>query len=218
MRRCGRASAGARPRLARRVGADPDRRDGALARARLDREAADAGLVLVELGRRPVVQLPEGRVRLDGLARLPLDARAVLECCLVDGIHDALLPNTGREDERRPRPGAHDDVLGPRRAEDEVPLAKGTLLTLGDQDALAVEHEECLLAGLPVVHRHRLARGQDVEVDAELFEAGALAPLSLEAAVRTELVVLPAGIARVEEEPALALRHAALELCLGNHA
>ena len=54
------------------------------ARARLDRQAADPGLVLVELGRRPVVQLPEGRVRLDGLARLPLDARAVLERGRVD--------------------------------------------------------------------------------------------------------------------------------------
>jgi hypothetical protein len=42
------------------------------------------------------------------------------------------------------------------------------LLVLHDQEHLAGEDEETLLVGLPVVHRHRLARAEDEEVDADL--------------------------------------------------
>jgi hypothetical protein len=55
---------------------------------------------------------------------------------------------------------------------DEVPLPERLLLPLDDQDRLACDDEEVLLAGLPVVHRHRLARPENRDVDARLGEAG----------------------------------------------
>ena len=117
-----------------------------------------------------------------------------------------------------PRAGTNDDVLRACRAVHEVPLAQRALLSLDDQEGFAGEHEEILLIGLPVVHRHGLARSKHGEVDAELREVG----LALEPADRgAALGVAPPRLARVDDEPALALRDEAvlgrLELRLGNH-
>ena len=48
---------------------------------------------------------------------------------------------------------------------DEVPRAEVSLDAFDDQACFAGEHEEVLLIGLPVVHRHRLAALQHAEVD-----------------------------------------------------
>jgi hypothetical protein len=52
----------------------------------------------------------------------------------------------------------------------EVPPAQRALLALDDQQRLPGEHEEVLLIGLPVVHRHRLTRSEGDEVDPQLRE------------------------------------------------
>ena len=50
------------------------------------------------------------------------------------------------------------------------PTAAAPFLLLDDQRALAREHEEPFLAALGVVERARLARPNDVHVDAEIAE------------------------------------------------
>jgi hypothetical protein len=56
-----------------------------------------------------------------------------------------------------------------------------------------------------VVHRHRLARPENTEVDAELFEIGlALEPLELGEHAST-LAVDPRRVAGVQDEPAFPL-------------
>jgi hypothetical protein len=97
----------------------------------------------------------------------------------------------------------------------EIPGFERTLLTLHDEQALTAQDEESLLPRLLVVHRHRHSRRQHVQVDPELLEGGLT--LALEAAIGTELVVQPAGIAGIDDEPALALRNAVLELRLRHH-
>jgi hypothetical protein len=53
-----------------------------------------------------------------------------------------------------------------------------------------------------VVHPHRLARLQDIDVDAKLREA----PLALEVAVEAERAgIPPAGLTGVDDEPAVAV-------------
>jgi hypothetical protein len=87
---------------------------------------------------------------------------------------------------------------------DEVPGPQRPLLALGDQQCLPGEHEEVLLVGLPVVHRHRLARPEDAKVDPELREL----PLALELRVPAAPVnVPPDRVARVEHEPAVVRRN-----------
>ena len=54
----------------------------------------------------------------------------------------------------------------------EVPPAERALLALDDRKRLAGEHEEVLLVVLAVVHRHRLARAENGQVDPELLEVG----------------------------------------------
>ena len=98
---------------------------------------------------------------------------------------------------------------------DEIPGPERTFLTFDHEQALTAQDEEALLSRLLVVHRHRHSRRQHVQIDSELFEPRVV--LALERAVRTELVVQPAGIAGVDDEPALALRNAVLELRLRNH-
>jgi hypothetical protein len=89
-------------------------------------------------------------------------------------------------------------------AVDEVPRAKGALLALHDQQRFAVEDEEVLLVGLPVVHRHRLARREDPQVDPDLREArGSLEDAKCAAAGRGS----PGRVAGVEDEPAVIRRH-----------
>ena len=61
------------------------------------------------------------------------------------------LPVTRHEEDARPVAGADEDVLGPVRAVEEIPCTERSLLTLDQQEALAVEDEEALLCLLPVV-------------------------------------------------------------------
>jgi hypothetical protein len=83
-----------------------------------------------------------------------------------------------------------------------VPRPERLFLALDDQETRAREHEESLLVVLAVVHRHRLARLKDVEVDPELPER----PLALEVAGCAErAIIAPARLARVDDEPALAV-------------
>ncbi len=92
---------------------------------------------------------------------------------------------------------------------DEVPSFQAPFLSCDQEQALTGEHEEVLLRVLAVVHRAGLARAKDAETDADLVETRVLA---LELDVETELGLEPAGIARVQDEPALAGRR---ELVLG---
>lgn len=111
-----------------------------------------------------------------------------------------------------------DRVRGARRAMDEVPLPQRALLALDDQERLAGEDQEILLVGLPVIHRHRLSRLEHEEVDAELRKLRvALEPAHGSAWAAVE----PPRVARVQHEPAFALRHEPvlrlLERRLRNH-
>ena len=103
------------------------------------------------------------------------------------------------EDERRPVARADDRVRDLRWAVEEVPLSQRPLLSLDDERARAVEHEERLLTVLAVIHRHRLAGREHVEVEAHLGEALAV---GLESAELAHGGVVPLRIARVEDEPA----------------
>src|SRR5205823_4807422 len=73
------------------------------------------------------------------------------------------------------------------------------------------------LVGLPVVHRHRLAGVEHDEADPDLREAAA----SLDACLEAVASVEPAGLAHVQDEPAVAGGEASvlrlLERGLGNH-
>ena len=101
---------------------------------------------------------------------------------------------------------------------DEVPLAKRPLLSFRYEERLAVENEEILLVSLPVVHRHRVARIEDEQVDPVLLELG-LAVEAHHAPARP--AVVPHGVARVDDEPALAAGGEAVlglfEPGFGNH-
>src|SRR5262249_32720505 len=164
------------------------------------------------------------RVRLLRVGRLLLDARVVPERDLVHGIGAPVRP--GRVDARADR-GDHDGavaraddrVLRLRREVREVPGAQAPLLTLDDQQRLAGEHEEVLLVGLPVVHAHRLAGLEDVEVEAELRKGLPLLEVGELAAAGA---VAPARLARVQDEPAVALRRKSVlgldQLRLRDHA
>jgi hypothetical protein len=61
----------------------------------------------------------------------------------------------------------------------KVPLSQRTPLALDDEQRLAGEHEEVVLIGLPVIHRHRLAWREDVEADPELREVGSPSNLQI---------------------------------------
>ena len=129
-----------------------------------------------------------------------------------------MLPRADGHDDAGAVPGADDRVLRIRRTVDEVPLPQRPLLALDDQHRLAGHDEEVLLVGLPVIHRHRLARPEHADVDPELREV----QLALEVAERrAPLRVVPARVAGVEDEPAVRLRdetiRGLLELRLGNH-
>jgi len=92
------------------------------------------------------------------------------------------------------------------------------LLALDDQERLTGHDEEVLLVDLPVVHRHRLARQEHLDVHADLREV----LLALEVAEGTaSFAVVPARVARVQDIPPVSGRDepvlGLLELCLGNH-
>jgi hypothetical protein len=101
----------------------------------------------------------------------------------------------------------------------EVPLLQPPLLALDQKQALAGEDEEVLLLVLAVIHARGLPRLEDADVETDLLEARVRA---LEARVGAEVTVLPDGLLRVQDEPALPLRAdpgvGAVVLRLGHHA
>src|SRR5581483_2982289 len=124
----------------------------------------------------------------------------------VHGVVNALggRAGAGHQDRARPVPGADEDVLGPRRAVQVVPLPQAALLALDDRDALAGQDEEPLLVGLRVVAPVRLPRLDYVDVHAVLPEPGIV---GLERAPDPLVgVPPPARLREVEHEPPLA-RH-----------
>ena len=120
---------------------------------------------------------------------------------VVHRIHRVAGPDTPADgnQERRLVSRPDDDVLDPGRTMEVVPLLEPPLLALDDQQALAREDEEALLVILAVVHRHRLPRPDDAEIEAELVEVHA----TLEVAVHTELAAVePLHVTDVPDEPA----------------
>jgi hypothetical protein len=90
----------------------------------------------------------------------------------------------------------------PGRAVKEVPFGQLPLLALDDQGALSREHEERLLPVLAVVHPDPFTRLEHADVDAEVREP----PLPLEGAVGPKRAfILPTSLARVHDEPPLAV-------------
>jgi hypothetical protein len=84
----------------------------------------------------------------------------------------------------------------------EVPAPQLPLLALDDEQPLAVDDEEVLLVGLPVVEPDRLAPLQHVEADADLRELR----FALEDAAQSASAALaPACFARVDDERDVAL-------------
>ena len=105
----------------------------------------------------------------------------------------------------------------------EVPLTQRSLLTFYDRQRLARQHEEILLVGLAVIHRHRLAGTENGHVNSELQKISrALEACSFELTEEAAtLAVPPLRLARVDDEPALSFRYKAVlcphELRLRNH-
>jgi adenosine deaminase len=115
---------------------------------------------------------------------------------------------------------ADDDVLGPRRAVEEVPGLERPFLTFDQQERFALEHEEALLVLVfRVVHAGRLSGLENTDVDSELGELRVA--LTLEPRVGAEGALEPARLARVHDEPAFAFRRQTfaclLERSLGDH-
>src|SRR5439155_2596392 len=108
-----------------------------------------------------------------------------------------------RQHHALPASGSDDDMLCPGRAVDKVPLSERALFAFDDEQRLAGEHEEVLLVDLPVVHRHRLARPEDDEVNTQLRKLQLTLELGIGAPT---LDVSPWRVARVEHEPAFPLR------------
>ena len=118
----------------------------------------------------------DARVGLVGVGGLLLDPGAVANRSLVDGVSTPALTGgtiacADGEQDAVPVSGSDDHMLRLGWAVDEVPRAKGAFLTFHDQQRFSVEDEEVFLVGLPVVHRHRLTRREDPQVDPDLREA-----------------------------------------------
>jgi adenosine deaminase len=143
----------------------------------------------------------------------------MLERDVRHGIHDPSVgPRPDGEDHTGSFAPADEDMLGPAGAMHEVPRLDRPLLAFDHQERLAVKNEEVFLLVLTVVPTRGLAGLQDADVDTELREAR----VSLEPSVGTENAREPARLARVQDEPALALGRKAgadtLERSLRNHA
>ena len=171
--------------------------------------------VLTQFRRWPLFGLREPRVGLGWRKAVSVDACAVPNRRRVHRVRRDPLAGADREHDRGLVTRADDHVLRARRAVEEVPRAQWTLLTFDDEEALSAEHEKALLSGLLVVHRHRLSRRQDVEVDTEVVERRVVS--SFEPTVATELVVEPRRVAGVDDEPAVALRNPADDIRSGGH-
>jgi hypothetical protein len=144
------------------------------------------------------------------LVGLLLDTGAVAKRSLVDGVAAPVLAarpvaRSHREDDARTVACADDDVLRLGRAVDEVPCSQRPLLALDNQERLTRDHEEVLLVGLPVVHRHGLGRPEHVDADPELRERERELGPAVEVARRAAtFAVPPARLAGVQDEPAVA--------------
>jgi hypothetical protein len=100
----------------------------------------------------------------------------------------------------------------------EIPLPQRALLALDDQQRFSGKHEEILLVGFPVVHRHRLTGLERDEVDPDLLKL----LLALDVRVGTSsLSRAPARITGIQDEPAVAFGTEPMlgrfELRLGDH-
>ena len=106
-------------------------------------------------------------------------------------------------------------MLGVGRAVHEVPLPQRALLTFDDQERIAGD-DEVLLVGLPVIHRHRLSRLENLDVDPDLGEV-LLAFEIAEGAAAGDVV--PARRSGIQDVPAVSARDESvlglLEGCLG---
>jgi len=111
-----------------------------------------------------------------------------------------VLAGADREHGARSVAGADDGVARVGRAMHEIPLRKGALLALHDQQRLPGEDEKVFLVGLPVVHGHRLTRPEHGEVDRDLREIRS--PLERQDGSGS-VAAPPAGLAGVQDEPAL---------------
>jgi methionine-rich copper-binding protein CopC/putative copper export protein len=135
------------------------------------------------------------------IVRLLLDARAVAERDLVDGVADSAARNARAhgQNDARPLAGADKDVLRPRWAVHEVPRAQAAFLALDQEEAFAGEDEEIFLGVFPVVLPVRLPGVQDADADSDLLEPFAG---GLERRVEPTAVVLePLRVPRVHHEP-----------------
>ena len=87
-------------------------------------------------------------------------------------------------------------------------MPKRTFPALDDEECLAREHQEVLLIVLPVVHPGRLARFEDDDADPDLREVRLdleVGPPCKGHAVPATRAAAPARLARVQDEPALAV-------------
>src|SRR5204863_8146722 len=108
----------------------------------------------------------------------------------------------GHDDDARPLARPDENVMRPGRAVDEVPGLKAALLAFDHEHALSGNDEEVLLAVLAVVQAVPLARHEDLDAEAELCPV----LLSFEVRVLPALLALdPGDVARIDDEPALAL-------------
>src|SRR5919197_239531 len=100
--------------------------------------------------RRPGSPLREGRIGLARLRRLYFHARSVAQRRLRPRVHGGapVRAGAGHEDHARALARADEDVLGARRAVDEVPRTQAPLLPLDDEQALARQDEEVLRVAL----------------------------------------------------------------------
>jgi hypothetical protein len=101
-------------------------------------------------------------------------------------------------------PGADQDVLGPRRAVDEVPLPQRPLLAFDQRRCLSGQQEEHLVQLVAVVERHVLAGREDVDAEAE--RGPAVVALERGEAPRPRRVE-PPRVAGVQHEPAVVRGH-----------
>ena len=162
------------------------------------------------------------------ISRVLLDARAVALRCLVGGEAErvglsVVGARSNRDHEARTASRSDDDVLRVGWAVHEIPRAELSFPALDDQEGFARDDQECLLIGLPVIHRHRLTRHEHERVDAELvgLATPAFEIVADDADCSAAVGVTPFGVAHVEDVPSPARRGdpvlGLLQFRLGNH-
>src|SRR3954451_20571039 len=155
-----------------------------------------------------------GRWRSDlAVLRLDVGACVVAPRRLVDAVVAPWavlleLSRRRREDDARAVAGSDEHVPRLRRAMDEVPLSQRALLPLDDREPLAVQHEEVLLLGFPVVHRVCLAGREHLDRHAEHREErlGLVLVAPRERQAVATVATEPARVMCIQDEPAVARR------------